>query len=839
MTLDPASGKSDSGEPSPDGTTSWRLGDARVSPAVNEIEKGGEVRRLEPAAMDVLAYLIQQAPNVVPAAELLDALWPDVIVEESTIHRRISQLRQALGDNARKPSFIETVPKRGYRVVATVERIETERMGEATPQPEKDHHPEPEPPSPPAAPSQPELSTVAAPTLDSPTPSTPKPTAKPIARIALGLAAALLFLLGLWWAISDRDPARLRSPDAATLNAPIRIAVLPFQDFSEGAGDAYLAAGFHEDILSKLANVEGLRVTSRTSVERYRGADPLPPVPEIAKELGVTHVLEGSVRRSGDSLRISMQLIGAANDDHLWAETYDRRLDDLFAIQSEVARAVAAQLSIELTADFGQLLETFPTHDVDAYALVLQARELILAGTLKELQEAAQLYEMARQRAPLLAEAHAGLAEALFLQSFSGLEWHAVRERSMASIERALELDPESATAHRVFAHLSEVWEVDPETAERHYLQSLELEPNNSKTLYSYAAFLNVNQARPEEALPYAERAFLLDPLNPEAIYYLARTLVDLGRPDEARGLVERGLELDPQYLQLLGLESSIAILEGNLFASFEGWTAVLELDPAQSENLLGTAVSLANIGEEEAAQRWLERLESKTPNSLYLYLGNRYLAFSNRDADSLEAIADRWQMMNSNQRSTRFSEGIVSDFHAETRVLALSIRADDAHLAGRLEEEASLRRSAVEALGDSLRDRQGKITISIENVGAAIFHAINLKALGRTPESHEVLDAILGYNDAYDEFVTLHIAAHALRGDTAAALDLIATKANKSQNQLVLDEIRANRLGFFRPLIADPAFEAFYQTVAERNRVLRQRIRAELPGLIDASVGL
>ncbi|MDH3642834.1 MAG: TIR domain-containing protein, partial [Gammaproteobacteria bacterium] len=382
----------------------------------------------------------------------------------------------------------------------------------------------------------------------------------PVATIA---GAVVLAAAALWAVIETQSPAEV--PVAANHDV-VRIAVLPFEDFSANGDNAHIAAGLQEDIISKLAEIGELEVTSRSSTRRFSQASER-SIPEIARDLSVSHVVEGSIRRSADEVRVSVQLIDATTNSQRWAESYDRELTNLFAIQTDVAREVAHQLEKTFsnqTAEFAQQ----PTDDLQAYELVLKGRELLAVDTGESLAQAAELMAQAVARDPGLAEAHSGLSRALFLQSFINTTWSEVRTQALQASERALELDPDSASIHTNYAHIRGVWEGDQQTARQHYQKAIELEPNNSFSLLHYGAHL-YGSGEVEKGLPFLQRAMTLDPLSGEISHYLAQALVGVGRIEDAFDVVERGLKFNPTYLHLRIFEIQGLEYTGDLTATF------------------------------------------------------------------------------------------------------------------------------------------------------------------------------------------------------------------------------------------------------------------------------
>ena len=312
---------------------------------------------------------------------------------------------------------------------------------------------------------------------------------------------------------------------------PTGLAVLPFANISPDPNDAYFAEGLTEELISVLSQLRSLRVIARTSVTPYRGTSK--GVSDIGKELGVSSILEGSVRKAGNRLRITVQLIDVASQGHVWANNYDRELVDVFAIQAEIAREVAEALKITLGATEATRLETRPTARPDSYLAYLKGRTLLRDRSPTALASAREQFELAIRLDSRNASAYSGLSDVVMLQGIY------IRSRNAADIEasrafalHALELDPASGEAHASLAHaLSE--ELRFAEAEQEYALSLSLNPSYSAAHHWYCLLLQ-SDARPVEALDEISRAEEADPLSVPLLSDFAVLLIDLGRLEDA-----------------------------------------------------------------------------------------------------------------------------------------------------------------------------------------------------------------------------------------------------------------------------------------------------------------
>jgi TolB-like protein/tetratricopeptide (TPR) repeat protein len=454
------------------------------------------------------------------------------------------------------------------------------------------------------------------------------------------LASALLVTVGVGtsagWLLKPGEPER--GPVAAgAIRASGSVAVLPFDNFAVQDED-YFSDGITEDIIAQLTRVADLTVVSRTSAMRYRNTEL--SVREIGAELGVGAILEGSVRRSAGRVRIVAQLIDVATDTHLWAETYDREVADIFAVQSEVAREIASALGRTLAPVAAQgagVREHAPT-DPETYELYLRGRHLWNQRSAAALRSAIQYFEAAIARDPAFALAYAGLADAYLVLAFSdptvptmpSMEW------AMSAARRALELDPTLGEAHATLGQASVVaWSF--EDAERYFARALDLTPGYPAA-HHWAGTFRLGLGRPEEAVAFVRRALELDPFSPRLHQDLASSLYRSGRQDEALEVLARGAELDPGYpdyhLNALILYASAgdedralrALLRAHALAPPTGLSAeavqavsrdaglhrairlVLERAPAVFNSNFRRAEAELLVGDEEAALRSLER---------------------------------------------------------------------------------------------------------------------------------------------------------------------------------------------------------------------------------------
>jgi adenylate cyclase len=344
-----------------------------------------------------------------------------------------------------------------------------------------------------------------------------------------------LYSVALPWT-SPQGPAE--SPGAT------RLAVLPFANISPDPHDEYFADGLTEELITVLSQLSELRVIARTSVSQYKSTSK--SIAQIGAELGVSSVLEGSVRKAGSQLRITVQLIDVDTQAHSWAKTYDRELDNVFAVQAEIAKLVAKHLKVDVAAADQARLEARTAVRPDSYIAYLKGRTL-LHSDLPDSREAAKAqFELAISLDPTHAAAHSGLADVLQLTGWwgSGVSRRKWAETARLLTARAIELDPSIAEAHTSLALIR--WEnFEWNAAEEEFKLALSLNPSYSLAHIWYAAFLE-DEARPDEALRELALAERIDPLSPSNLFRVGELLIWIGRPDEALAKIQKLGQLEP-----------------------------------------------------------------------------------------------------------------------------------------------------------------------------------------------------------------------------------------------------------------------------------------------------
>ncbi len=490
----------------------YEFGPFRLIPEESQLLLDGQPVPLTPKAFDLLIVLVDGAGHLLGKAELLERVWPDSFVEEGNLTVKMSELRRALGKGADGAQYIETVPRRGYRFVADVRQSGGDE-------------------APAAMPAAAEVEDTRA--VEQKSPPADVPTQNVPSRrwlfLLLGVAVLVAVLFGL---NSGGLRERLLGSDAP---AAIRsLAVLPLENLSGDASQDYFADGMTEALITDLAKIHELRVISRPSVVQYKGTRK--PVAEIARELNVDAVLTGSVVRSGERVRITVQLIHAPTERTLWTDSYERDLRDVLALRREVTRDIVAGIKIKLTPQeqiqFGSARPVNP----EAYDHYLRGKFYLHRQNKEDNETAIAALESAVAADATFAAAHAELAQAyvwkLFL--FAPNE-EQLAEKAFVSAEKALALDPELAVAYLARGRL--LWtpanHFPHEKAIREYRRALELDPNLDEARNQLGLVLNHIGAF-DEAIRELERAVVTNPNNSLAQFRIGETLLFQGKSEEA-----------------------------------------------------------------------------------------------------------------------------------------------------------------------------------------------------------------------------------------------------------------------------------------------------------------
>jgi TolB-like protein/DNA-binding winged helix-turn-helix (wHTH) protein/Flp pilus assembly protein TadD len=499
----------------------YQFGQFEVN-ASGELFKNGRRVKLQEQPFRLLVVLLENAGEVVSREELRSRIWQeDTFVDfDGSLRVAVRKLREALDDDAESPRYVETIPKRGYRFLAAAVR-----PAEAT--------------LPPVAPSISAADERQDPTVGKVSVAeTVRGQRNWHARKWLLVGAVSLLALV---AIATYIVTRSRSADAKDPKIT-SLAVLPLKNLSGDPAQEYFADGMTEEVIGHLSMIRGLRVISRTSVMQFKDTQLL--APEIARKLGVDALVEGSIIREGNRIRVHAQLIRASTDEHFWSETYDRELGDAFTLESEVAQSIAQRVEVTVTGEERARLVAARPVSPEAYESYLQG--LVAKGNSRaEVERRIAYFDEAIRKDPTFAPAYVGLADAYGTLGtvFVGAPPSETRPRVISAARKALELDPDIAGAHVLLANTyTRQWKWAE--AEAEYRRALDLNPNDATAHEGFSDVL-LCHGRTEEALAWARRARDLDPLGTSG-HAIGWTLFNTHRYDEAIREFRNALEVRP-----------------------------------------------------------------------------------------------------------------------------------------------------------------------------------------------------------------------------------------------------------------------------------------------------
>ena len=517
------------------------VGEWRVDPALNEIRREREIVRLEPKAIELLAYLARRPGEVVGREELLAAVWPGMIVADDALSQAITKLRKALGDEARSPKYIETISKRGYRLIAPVhDSDETAATAPARKAVRKTH-----------------------------------------ILAALGIGATAVIAVVIWFT-SGRAITQPGAPKAADVStiaaAPPLIAVLPLANQGGDASRDYFSDGVTEDIINALGRFSGLRVMSRQAVEPYKLRPMMPQ--GVRSELGVRYVLRGSVRDSPEKFRVVVELSDAESGVLLWSDHYEGERRQIFEIQDRIVKDLVGRLAVKVTHLESERALAKAPESLEAYELALRARGLLRRVDRAANREARAMLAKALAVSPNYAEAHFLMARAEYVRAFYG--WMEDPESGVRRAEQHARLAlsvPDTgahAKAHGLLAYIHS-GQGDHERALAEADRAISLNPSDAEA-HQGRAYTLVWLGRLEEALAASEISRRFDPFIDSDAGPLACYL--LGRYREARSLSEASLTLFPGVAHKHALHAAILAQLGERDEAVKAAAEARRLDP-------------------------------------------------------------------------------------------------------------------------------------------------------------------------------------------------------------------------------------------------------------------
>jgi len=621
-----------------------QIGAWRVDPELDEISRDGQTIKLEPKMMQLLLCLTANAGQVISVEQLLDEVWKDVVVTPDSVYHAVAALRRVLGDDSKNPTYIANVMRRGYRLIAPVIPLGT--ADTLTPRVQSEH-----------------LTGA----TQAVTPSAGPPRTQSIRTLerrtfgsailaVLALVLACFIVNRVWIArrstaahfaatVAHEKAQRVTAaPAAAIAPPPDSIAVLPFVDLSQEHDQEYFADGMAEEVLDLLTGVPGLKVIGRSSSFQFKGQNQ--DLRKIGNALGVRYVVEGSVRRSGEQVRVTAQLIDTTDGSHLWSDKYDEPMGNVLTVQDRIAAGLvrALQLSIEAD-DYAGGRHSFKSGQAyDLYLRGIRAWQTTnkegLESAVAYFQRALDLDPNAVAAAELLAGAQESLAELSYVAPQEGFE------RARRSAQHALAMNPQSWEAHLILSGIHLVYDWDWPAAERDAQVALRLQPHDSETLQGLAKVYEA-LGRWDEGIRLTQAALALDPFDPSLHLILGNFRAATGELGAAEAEVRRMLQISPFWGEGHYDLGGILLLEGKVQAAL----AEMQLEQTAWSRYAGLAMvyhamgrhadsdaALAAVekggaqdyaseiadayayrGEADPAFKWLERAYHQKDTALYL----------------------------------------------------------------------------------------------------------------------------------------------------------------------------------------------------------------------------
>jgi transcriptional activator of cad operon len=629
--------------PSGDRQGVLQIGEWIVNPSLDSISKGTETQKLEPRTMRLLLCLADAAGEVVSVDRLLNEVWSGVIVGSASVYQAVSQLRKLLGDVDPEPTYIANVPRKGYRLIAPVTRLDTTN----------------------------ETAVAAAlPSAD----STPRPVPRRT-KVLLLLGGALLIALTVVGAMiwNKTSAGRLLS----TANS---IVVLPFIDMTAEKSDQPFCDGLTEELSSWLAQIPTLRVVARTSAFAFRGQGE--DVRKIGQALDTNHILEGSLRRSGDRMRITVQLIDARTGYHLWSEDFDRPIDDAIKIQEDISRSVAGTLQVRLTTDSERQFALRRMKDPQAYQLYLLGRHYAQQLTAESTEREIDLYQRVLAAEPNFAPAYSQLA-------YARLNQHYFKNLPIAEV--SAQVEPLIATALRLDNRLSAAY------AARGALRSLQNKTQEALDDLQHAISLNPSDmpafaqigrihlfyGQPRDALESYDQAAALDPLNFAIQEQRCTVLADLARYEDAAKACDRARTLQPSSASTADGLAWLSEAQGRIEEALKWNEASLKADPNGDFELYWTRTMLfLSIGMAAPARAAVELGRRSTNNEEDANVALARVTYRDGGAEALRRYLNSSRIEQSPHAQTLFEAAycrlLLGDADAAKQLIARALLAPD-----------------------------------------------------------------------------------------------------------------------------------------------------------------
>jgi TolB-like protein/DNA-binding winged helix-turn-helix (wHTH) protein/Tfp pilus assembly protein PilF len=480
-----------------------RFGDFEVDRRTSELHRAGVKLKLSGQPLQLLIILLERPGEMVTRDELQERLWPDTFVDvDHNLNTAVNKIREVLGDSAEHPRFVETLPRRGYRFIAPVE-------GNAV------------------APPQPQEGRRA-----------------PRFRRWLILAAVCVLLLGaVAWFAWDRNASHRSDAEEPPIKS---VAVLPLTDLAADSREDYFADGMTEELITELGRLSSIRIISRTSIMQFKKS--VRSLPEIGRQLNVDALVEGTVRRSGDRVRITVRLVSTSPEHLIWQKAYEGDLRDVLMLQSDVAHDIAGNIQTKLARQQVPGAVAHKRLDPETYEDYLRGRYFLARRTAESMNTAVDYFHRAVQRDPQYAQAYVGLAEAYeLLGSYEVLPPDKSYPLALKFADKALELDDTLSEAYSARANSECNYEFDWAAADRDYRHAIALDPNSAQAHHDYGEYFAA-LGNSERAIAELKIARELDPLSLPLFNAIGRMYRDAHRNDEAFQQCQQSLVLDPNF---------------------------------------------------------------------------------------------------------------------------------------------------------------------------------------------------------------------------------------------------------------------------------------------------
>jgi TolB-like protein/DNA-binding winged helix-turn-helix (wHTH) protein len=797
----------------------YTVGDLLIDAGRQRVTRGDSVIALPRLSYDLLIALAQAAPNLVSLDALMEQVWPKLVVSPETVSQRVKLLREALGDDARAPRYVEGVRGRGYRLIPLVEPYspvaaapssQASAVTSAAGPPPSEAGPAPSAASELAASVNPPASEAAAAGV--------AVSARPRSPVLLwGGVIALTLLAGVFVVRQLIRPAPAPTKTSVEVVAPRAVAVLPFDNLSAEPNNDYIALGVADSVLNQLASVPELIVVARSS--SFALGKPTPEAREAGRRLGVRYLVTGSVQRAGQVLRVTAQLTDTTSNAALWSLKLDRTIDDVFALQDQIAQRVAEQLNVTLQGRSAR----YAQYGTDAYLAFLKGRALIESRRVKDVEESVRQFSRAIELAPTFAAALAELVRAKMqlasLQTDPNAHGSAIQPELEALLNRAIQIDPTAGEAYFMRA-MTNADQKDPRVAEADFRKGLELAPNFGPGLRDYALYLQ-EQQQYDAALVQFDRARLVEPLSAENHYYKAELLRGVFlRRDEAAALYLQALSVQPEFYPAYTRLATVRWEGGRLAEAIRYAEKSIAIEPAVDWTRERLIWFYVDAGDLPAAR---DVLRGHAPTSAEMAGPEALVCYR---AGKVETAA---KILRKNIRNPEFNGGGYGYLIASSAVIEQSIASHDPS-AGRqfilsipgLKKEGAAVAFVDESFPEVVRLATLEHVVGDQAVASDLAERI-LKYLDRKPDVHFIGD--------WDEWA--RAAASAILGRDDAALSHLESLIQSTFG--ISPWGRIERDPAFTALRATPRFQAIVSRIRvwlenETQQLEQMRVSGDVP---------